>query len=66
MDILIPTNRLPEAVFFSLSNLPCHADGIGATWNTALMNINKSGAVPLFNPNDDKDSFAEFHLPLFL
>ncbi len=60
VDILIATNRLPEAAFFSRTYLPSRVDEIVSLWKADLSNISESAAEALISPSDDKESFPDF------
>ncbi len=64
VDILIATNRLPEAAFFSRTYLPSRVDEIVSLWKADLSNISESAAEALISPSSDKASFPDFDVAL--
>jgi len=59
-DILIATNRLPEAAFFARTYLPSRVDEIVALWKADLTEVSESAAEALISPSMDKSSFPDF------
>ena len=63
-DILVATNRLPEAAFFARTYLPSRVDGIVALWKADLAEVSESAASALISPDMDKESFPDFDIAL--
>ncbi len=59
-DILIATNRLPEAAFFARTYLPSRVDEIVALWKADLAEVSESASEALISPSMDKASFPDF------
>ncbi|KAK9723079.1 Coatomer subunit beta' [Basidiobolus ranarum] len=65
LDILVNTDRIPEAAFFARSYLPSHVSKIVALWKESLNNANKSKvAESLADPQEHEELFAEFKASL--
>jgi len=64
VNILIGTNRLPEAAFFARTYLPSRVDEIVGLWKTDLAEVSESAAEALISPSDDKASFPDFDIAL--
>ena len=64
VNILISTNRLPEAAFFARTYLPSRVDEIVDLWKNDLSGISESAAAALIAPSDDKESFPDFDVAL--
>lgn len=64
VNILIATNRLPEAAFFARTYLPSRVDEIVGLWKTDLSEVSESAAKALISPSDDKASFPDFDIAL--
>jgi len=62
VNILISTNRLPEAAFFARTYLPSRVDEIVGLWKTDLAEVSESAAEALISPSDDKASFPDFDI----
>jgi coatomer subunit beta' len=62
VNILISTNRLPEAAFFARTYLPSRVDEIVGLWKTDLAEVSESAAEALVSPSDDKASFPDFDI----
>lgn len=63
-DILVATNRLPEAAFFARTYLPSRVDDIVSLWKADLAKVSESAAGALISPNMDKESFPDFDIAL--
>lgn len=63
-DILIATNRLPEAAFFARTYLPSRVDDIVSLWKGDLAKVSESAADALISPSIDKESFPDFDVAL--
>jgi coatomer subunit beta' len=63
-EILISTNRLPEAAFFARTYLPSRVDEIVAMWKADLSKVSESAAAALISPSMDKESFPDFDVGL--
>ena len=63
-DILIATNRLPEAAFFARTYIPSRVDEIVQLWKSDLAEISESAAEALISPSIDKESFPDFDVAL--
>lgn len=61
-NILVATNRLPEAAFFARTYLPSRVDEIVSLWKADLANISESAAEALANPTDQKNLFPDFDI----
>jgi len=59
-NILVKTNRLPEAAFFARTYIPSRIDEIVALWKDDLSKVSESAAEALISPSIDKDSFPDF------
>lgn len=64
VDLLVKTNRLPEAAFFARTYLPSKVDEIVKLWKADLSNISESAADALISPSEDKSSFPDFDVAL--
>ena len=63
-DILIATNRLPEAAFFARTYLPSRVDEIVALWKADLAKVSESAAEALISPCIDIESFPDFDVAM--
>lgn len=64
VDILVKTNRLPEAAFFARTYLPSKVDEVVALWKADLSKISESAADALISPSEDKSSFPDYDVAL--
>lgn len=64
VELLVKTNRLPEAAFFARTYLPSKVDDIVKLWKADLSNISESAADALISPSEDKSSFPDFDVAL--
>jgi Membrane protein involved in colicin uptake len=64
IDILVSTNRLPEAAFFARTYMPSRIDEIVGLWKADLSGISESAAEALLSPSDDNSSFPDFDVAL--
>lgn len=63
-DILIATDRLPEAAFFARTYIPSRVDEIVALWKDDLAKVSESAADALISPSISKESFPDFDIAL--
>jgi len=63
-DILISSNRLPEAAFFARTYVPSRVDEIVSLWKADLAKISESAAEALVKPFDKKEAFPDFDIAL--
>jgi len=63
-DILISSNRLPEAAFFARTYVPSRVDEIVSLWKADLAKISESAAEALVKPLDKKEAFPDFDIAL--
>ena len=63
-DILISSNRLPEAAFFARTYVPSRVDEIVSLWKADLAKISESAAEALVKPSDKKEAFPDFDIAL--
>jgi coatomer subunit beta' len=63
-DILIETNRLPEAAFFARTYLPSKVDEIVAKWKADLSSTSESAANALASPMENPDLFPDHGIAL--
>jgi len=61
-NILVATNRLPEAAFFARTYLPSRVDEIVSLWKADLAKISESASQALATPNDQKSLFPDFDI----
>mmetsp|Transcript_9880 Transcript_9880/g.18583 ORF Transcript_9880/g.18583 Transcript_9880/m.18583 type:complete len:1057 (+) Transcript_9880:55-3225(+) len=64
IDILVSTNRLPEAAFFARTYMPSRINEIVGLWKADLSGISESAAEALLSPGDDKTSFPDYDIAL--
>ncbi|CAI9740725.1 subunit beta' [Octopus vulgaris] len=57
LEVLINTNRLPEAAFFARTYLPSQISRVVKLWREALSKINKRAADSLADPTDYENLF---------
>jgi len=63
-NILVATNRLPEAAFFARTYLPSRVDEIVSLWKADLAKISESAAQALATPADQDTLFPDFEIAL--
>merc|ERR1719354_609516 len=63
-DILVSSNRLPEAAFFARTYVPSRVDEIVSLWKADLAKISESAAEALVKPSDQKEVFPDFDIAL--
>jgi len=61
-NILVSTNRLPEAAFFARTYLPSRVDEIVSLWKADLAKISESASQALATPTDQKNLFPDFDI----
>jgi len=61
-NILVATNRLPEAAFFARTYLPSRVDEIVSLWKADLAKISESAAQALASPADQSFLFPDFDI----
>jgi len=61
-NILISTNRLPEAAFFARTYLPSRVDEIVALWKADLSKVSESAAQALATPEEQKEMFPDYDI----
>jgi coatomer subunit beta' len=64
VNILIATNRLPEAAFFARTYLPSRVEEIVGLWKGDLAKVSESAAKALVSPSGDKSCFPDFDVAL--
>jgi coatomer subunit beta' len=64
IDILVSTNRLPEAAFFARTYMPSRIDEIVGLWKADLSGVSESAAEALLSPSDDFASFPDYDIAL--
>ncbi|XP_067102070.1 coatomer subunit beta'-like isoform X1 [Osmerus mordax] len=52
LDILIKTNRLPEAAFLARTHLPSHVSRVVKLWKDSLSKVNQKAADALADPTE--------------
>jgi coatomer subunit beta' len=60
LQILIDTNRLPEAAFFARTYLPSQVSNIVKLWKESLSKTNPKAADALADPTDYENLFPGF------
>jgi len=63
-NILIETNRLPEAAFFVRTYLPSRTDEIVKLWKEDLTKVSSSAAESLATPAVQKNMFEDYDIAL--
>merc|ERR1711862_317149 len=63
-DLLIKTNRLPEAAFFARTYLPSKVDDIVTLWKNDLSKVSESAANALATPSENPNLFQDFDIAL--
>jgi len=63
-EILIATNRLPEAAFFARTYLPSRVEEIVSLWKADLSKVSESAAEALVSPSDGRERFLDFDVAL--
>jgi len=63
-NILIATNRLPEAAFFARTYLPSRVEEIVSLWKTDLSKVSETAAKALADPASNSDLFPDFDVAL--
>merc|ERR1740129_359745 len=63
-DLLIKTNRLPEAAFFARTYLPSKVDDTVTLWKNDLSKVSESAANALATPADNPKLFQDFDIAL--
>ncbi|GAB6019298.1 Coatomer subunit beta' [Chamberlinius hualienensis] len=61
LEVLISTNRLPEAAFFARTYLPSQISRVVSLWKESLGKINKKAADSLADPTQYENLFAGLH-----
>merc|ERR1711957_990180 len=61
-NILIATNRLPEAAFFARTYIPSRVDEIVSRWKADLSKVSASAAESLADPTNNKELFPDFDI----
>jgi len=61
-NILVATNRLPEAAFFARTYLPSRVDEIVSLWKADLAKISESASQALATPSDQNSLFPDFDI----
>merc|ERR1719375_1050448 len=59
-DLLIATNRLPEAAFFARTYLPSRVGDIVSLWKDDLSKVSETAAKALADPAGNPDLFPDF------
>ena len=59
MELLIKSNRLPEAAFFARTYLPSQVSRIVQLWKEDLAKTNKKAAESLADPTDYENLFPD-------
>jgi len=62
VNILVATDRLPEAAFFARTYLPSRVDEIVSLWKADLGKISESAAEALAKPTDHNNLFPDFDI----
>jgi coatomer subunit beta' len=62
VDILVQTNRLPEAALFVRTYLPSKMDEIVALWKTDLASVSETAAQSLATPNQNPELFPDLDI----
>uniref|UniRef100_A0A4W5PBH7 Coatomer subunit beta' n=1 Tax=Hucho hucho TaxID=62062 RepID=A0A4W5PBH7_9TELE len=57
LELLIKTNRLPEAAFLARTYLPSHVSRVVKLWKESLGKVNQKAADALANPTDYSNLF---------
>ncbi|XP_069679274.1 coatomer subunit beta' [Periplaneta americana] len=60
LEILISTNRLPEAAFFARSYLPSRITEVVALWRECLSKLNEKAGQSLADPKDYENLFPGY------
>ena len=63
-DLLIATNRLPEAAFFVRTYLPSRIDEVVELWKKDLAKVSESASEALAAPSSNKNMFADVDIAL--
>ena len=63
-DLLIATNRLPEAAFFVRTYLPSRMDEVVGLWKKDLQKVSETAAKALAMPSENPDMFADRNIAL--
>ena len=63
-EILVSTNRLPEAALFARTYLPSKIDEIVALWKTDLAKISETAAEALASPSSNPELFPDMEIGL--
>lgn len=63
-DLLIETNRLPEAAFFVRTYLPSRIDEVVDLWKKDLSQVSESAAKALASPKENPELFADMDVAL--
>lgn len=61
LDILIKTNRLPEAAFFARTYIPSKISYVVQLWRTELAKINEKAGQSLADPEQYENLFPGLH-----
>merc|ERR1712228_681401 len=65
-DLLIQSNRLPEAAFFARTYLPSRVHDIVSLWKKDLASVSESASNALASPKDNPNLFPDFDIALQL
>ena len=60
LQLLVDTNRLPEAAFFARTYLPSHVSRVVSLWREELGKKNEKAAQALADPKDYENLFAGY------
>ena len=63
-DLLIDTNRLPEAAFFARTYLPSRVEEIVSLWKADLSKVSETAANALADPKSSPDLFPDLDVAL--
>eukprot|EP00578_Thalassiosira_sp_NH16_P025699 CAMPEP_0181083606 /NCGR_PEP_ID=MMETSP1071-20121207/4248_1 /TAXON_ID=35127 /ORGANISM="Thalassiosira sp., Strain NH16" /LENGTH=969 /DNA_ID=CAMNT_0023165277 /DNA_START=39 /DNA_END=2948 /DNA_ORIENTATION=- len=63
-NLLIATNRLPEAAFFARTYLPSRVDEIVSLWKGDLSKVSETAANALADPTSHPELFPDFNVAL--
>lgn len=61
LNLLIDTNRLPEAAFFARTYLPSHVPRVIKLWKESMLIKNEKFAQALADPTEYENLFPNFH-----
>jgi coatomer subunit beta' len=64
IELLVESNRIPEAAFMARSYLPSKVSELVSIWRNDLSKVNQKAAESLADPEDYPNLFEDWHLAL--